>query len=101
MIEPVKARRRRRTIVPLQDECQSPYLCAWCRNGLSMNEAHAGCLAEGRFSRFLPVAETTVDVVPRFPIAEVIGGQLPEAETSVVVFFYLWRITRALGDRHG
>lgn len=73
----------------------SPYLCRWCRNGRSLNEAHENCLAAGKFDRFWPVADAAIGHVPPFPIREVAAGKLSSQETRVIVYFYLWLATQA------
>lgn len=72
----------------------SHYLCPWCRNGLSLNEAHERCLAGGKFDRFWPVADASIEDVPLFPIRELAAGRLLPQETRTVLYFYLWLIAK-------
>ena len=65
----------------------SPYLCPWCRNGQSMNEAHENCLAGGRFDRFWPVEDVIINDVVLLPIRDLAAGKLSPQETRAIVYF--------------
>jgi len=74
---------------PADEQRLSPYLCPWCRNGLSLNESHENCLVGGKFDRFWPVADVDIGDVPPFPVRELAAGELSPHETRVIVYFYL------------
>ena len=81
-----------------EDELRcSPYLCAWCRNGWSLNEAHENCLEGRKFDRFWPVENVALGDVPPFPVRELAAGKLSPQETRVIVYFYLWLMCNDLG----
>ena len=63
-----------------------------------MNEAHEDCLVGGKFDRFWPVEETTIHDVRNFPLRELVAGR-PSSETRVVVYFYLWLVSKELTGR--
>ena len=86
------------TGIPLEDQRLSHYLCPWCRNGRSLNEAHENCLAGGKFDRFWPVVDAVVGNVPPFPVREVAAGKLSPQETRVIVYFYLYMVVKACQD---
>ncbi len=80
--------------LPAADQRLSPYLCRWCRNGRSLNEAHENCLAGGKFDRFWPVADAVISDVPPFPVHDMATGKMSPYETRVIVYFYLWLIAK-------
>ena len=76
----------------------SLYLCPWCRNGRSLNEAHEICLAEGRFSRFWPTEDATVADVPAVPVRDIALGRILPAERHMLAWFYLYLVVKAIQD---
>ena len=85
-------------MVQASEQHVSAYLCRWCRNGWSLNEAHENCLAGGKFDRFWPMADAVIGEVPPFPVHELAAGKLSPQETRVIVYFYLWLATQALKE---
>ena len=83
---------------PLEEQGLSPYLCPWCRNGLSLNEAHEICLAQGRFSRFWPVDDASLSGDPAVPVREIALGQLSPAERHMLAWFYLYLVVKAIQE---
>ena len=81
-------------MVQASEQQVSPYLCRWCRNGRSLNEAHENCLAGGKFDRFWPVEDAVIAGVPPFPVHELAAGKLSAQETRVIVYFYIWLISK-------
>ena len=84
--------------LPLEEQRLSSYLCPWCRNGRSLNEAHALCLAEGRFSRFWPVEHVSLADVLTVPVREIALGRIRPAERHILAWFYLHLIVKAIQD---
>ncbi len=76
--------------LPPADQRLSPYVCPWCRNGLSLNEAHKQCLASGRLDRFWPAEGATLAGARAVPIREIATGQIGSAERQVLAWFYLY-----------
>ena len=72
----------------------SPYLCRWCRNGLSLNEAHENCLATGKFDRFWPVDDVRLTDLPQVPIREILSHRLTVGERQALAWFYLYLLMK-------
>lgn len=98
MLKQADARTARSVSLPPEDQRLSPYLCPWCRNGRSLNEAHEICLAEGRFNRFWPTKDATVADVLAVPVREIALGQLRPSERHILAWFYLYLVVRAIQD---
>ena len=84
--------------VSLEEQRLSLYLCSWCRNGRSLNEAHEICLAEGRFSRFWPTEDATLADVPAVPVRDIALGRIPPAERHMLAWFYLYLVVKTVQD---
>ena len=84
--------------VPVEEQRLSPYLCRWCRNGRSLNEAHEICLAEGRFSRFWPTEDVTLADVPAVPMRDIALGRIQPAARHMLAWFYLYLVVKGIQD---